>query len=233
MGPVMYRPQAPVPPNPSQSQAQPPSRFSNPAPAASSHSQSKAKQKASNKRRRSKVPSSEEEESSLASGDTESDSPHSDTQDSDFGGSGSAAHVKRQKAGKANAGSAAAAVSSGVVSKEEEEQFLKALTKFWQGQGSVGRKMLAKYQPFESIRLTSGMPPFSAFHFWAAVMALGGHSVVSSFFFLVFCASYSFGFFFFPLSSGDRTRMCKQKASSSFCQLSCFSRDGMRTYTAY
>ncbi len=187
MGPVMYRPQAPVmasfPPNPSQPQAQPPSRFSNPAPAASSHSQSRAKQKAPKNRRRSKVPSSEEEESSLASGDTDSDDPNSDAQDSDFGGSGSVAHIKRQKAGKASAGSAAAAVNSGAVSKEEEEQFLKALTKFWQGQGSMGRKMLAKYQPFESIRLTSGMPPFSAFHFWAAVMALGGHSVVSILFF--------------------------------------------------
>jgi len=186
MGPVMYRPQAPVmasfPPNPSQPQAQPPSRFANAAPAASSHSQSRAKQKAPKKRRRSKVPSSEEEESSLASGDTDSDNPNSDAQDSDFGGSGSVAHVKRQKAGKASAGSAAA-VNSGAVSKEEEEEFLKALTKFWQGQGSVGRKMLAKYQPFESIRLTSGMPPFSAHQFWAAVMALGGHSVVSFFFF--------------------------------------------------
>ncbi len=186
MGPVMYRPQAPVmasfPPNPSQPQAQPPSRFANAAPAASSHSQSRAKKKAPKKRRRSKVPSSEEEESSLASGDTDSDNPNSDAQDSDFGGSGSVAHVKRQKAGKASAGSAAA-VNSGAVSKEEEEEFLKALTKFWQGQGSVGRKMLAKYQPFESIRLTSGMPPFSAHQFWAAVMALGGHSVVSFFFF--------------------------------------------------
>ncbi len=190
MGPVMYRPQAPLmasfPPNPSQPQAQPPSRFSNPAPAASSHSQSRAKKRALKKWRRSKVPSSEEEESSLASGDTDSDS---EAQDSDFGGSGSVAHVKRQKAGKASAGSAAAAVNSGAVSKEEEEQFLKALTKFWQGQGSMGRKMLAKYQPFESIRLTSGMPPFSAYHFWAAVMALGGHSVVSIL--LFFSSSFS------------------------------------------
>ncbi|DBA80372.1 TPA: hypothetical protein ACH3X2_007315 [Trebouxia sp. C0005] len=180
MGPVMYRPHAPVmpsfPANPSQPQAQPPSRLSHPAPAASSHSQSRAKKRAPKKRRHSKIPSSEEEESSLASGETDTDDPNSDTQDSDFGGSGSVAHVKQQKAGKANAGSAAAA-TSGAVSKEEEEQFLKALTKFWQGQGSVGRKMLAKYQPFESIRLTSGMPPFSAYHFWAAVMALGGHSV--------------------------------------------------------
>ena len=114
---------------------------------------------------------------------------------------------------------------------------MKALTKFWQGQGSMGRKMLAKYQPFESIRLTSGMPPFSSYHFWAAVMALGGHSVVSfsfldllffvSFFFFFFpfffflpplliiivffvsSASSSFMLFFFSLSFCDRTHICK------------------------
>ncbi|DBA73519.1 TPA: hypothetical protein ACH3X1_011542 [Trebouxia sp. C0004] len=180
MGPVMYRPQAPVlasfPPNPSQPQAQPPVSFTNPAPAASGHSQSRAKKKAPKKRRCSKVHSSEEEESSLASGDTDSDNTNSDAQDSDFGGSGSVAHVKRQKAGKTSAGTAAA-VDSGAASKEEEGKLLTALTKFWQGQGSMGRKMLAKYQPFESIRLTSSMRPFSAYHFWAAVMALGGHSV--------------------------------------------------------
>ena len=128
------------------------------------------------KRRRSRAASSsEEEESSVASEDADSDEAHSDTQESGFS-SGSAGHRKRHRAErKKTTGSSAEAIG-----KQDEEDFMKALTKFWEGQGTTGRKMLAKYQPFESIRLASGMPPFSAYQFWAAVMALGGHNVVSS-----------------------------------------------------
>jgi len=180
VGPVMYRSQAPVmasfPPNLGQPALQIPART---APAASSQSHSRAKKRSPKKRRRSRAPSSsEEEESSLASEDVASDEANSDTQDSDFGALGSAAHHKRQKVGKAASGGAA--VNPEAVSKQDEEDFLRALTQFWAGQGSIGRKILAKYQPFESIRLASGMHPFSAHQFWVAVMALGGHSVVRS-----------------------------------------------------
>ena len=148
--------------------------------AASSQSQSRARKKAPRKRRRSKAKtssSSEGEESSLTSEDTASELADSDAQNSDFAGSGSAAQLRRGKAGKAS--SSGTAVSPAAHSTEDEEDFFRALTRFWQGQGSSGRKILAKYQPFESIRLASGMPPLSAFHFWSAVMALGGYTVVS------------------------------------------------------
>ena len=163
MGPVMYRPQMPVGP------AFPPvtSHMSGhfPAPSASvTQPKSKGKKVPPKKRRRSKADSSEEEESSSASTDSDSELADSDTQDSGFG-SASAAQARSHKAAKASAGSS-----------EEEEGFLRALTQFWQGQGTTGRKVLAKYQPFESIRLASGMPLFSTYDFWAAVMAIGGHS---------------------------------------------------------
>lgn len=67
----------------------------------------------------------------------------------------------------------------GVMSRQDEEEFYEALTKFWGRQGSGGKRILAKYQPFESMRLTSGMPTFGAHHYWAAVMAIGGHSMVT------------------------------------------------------
>ena len=65
------------------------------------------------------------------------------------------------------------------MSRQDEEEFYEALTKFWSSQGSGGKRILAKYQPFESMRLTSGMPTFGAHHFWTAVMAIGGHALVS------------------------------------------------------
>lgn len=65
------------------------------------------------------------------------------------------------------------------MSRQDEEEFYEALTKFWSSQGSSGKRILAKYQPFETMRLTSGMPTFGAHHFWAAVMAIGGHALVS------------------------------------------------------
>ena len=66
------------------------------------------------------------------------------------------------------------------MSRQDEEEFYEALTKFWGRQGGGGKRILAKYQPFESMRLTSGMPTFGAHHYWAAVMAIGGHSMVKS-----------------------------------------------------
>ena len=136
-------------------------------------SQVKSKKRAPKKRRRSKAASSSEEESSLASEDARSDSADSDTHDSDFG-AGSVTHKHHRHAKQQ------VAESDGMMSRQDEEEFYEALTKFWGSQGSSGKRILAKYQPFESMRLTSGMPTFGAHHFWAAVMAIGGHSVVST-----------------------------------------------------
>ena len=169
--PAGYLPQAPAmpsfPPNPSQAAST--------AAAVSSQSQSKSKNKAPKKRRRSKAASSSEEEASSPSEDSRSDSANSDTSQSALG-AGSVTHPIHHKHVKQKSADSEA----GVMSRQDEEEFYEALTKFWGSQGSGGKRMLAKYQPFESMRLTSGMPTFGAHHYWAAVMAIGGHTKVQS-----------------------------------------------------
>ena len=145
------------------------------AAAVSSQSQSKSKKKVSKKRRRSKAASSSEEEASSPSEDSRSDSANSDMSQSALG-AGSVTHPMRHKHAKQKSADSEA----GVMSRQDEEEFYEALTKFWSSQGSGGKRIMAKYQPFESMRLTSGMPTFGAHHYWAAVMAIGGYSMVKS-----------------------------------------------------
>ena len=175
MGPVMYRPPGALmassssfPPNLTQPTAPGPLRVGQPTAAARVRSHAKGRKLARQRRRSKSRISSEEEESSPSPDESDSDLAGSGMQDSD--GAVSAARLKRQRAGRA--------ASPGPVAKQDEEDFLGALTKFWEGQASAGRKVLAKYRPFESIRLSSGMRTFSAHQLWAAVMAIGGHSRV-------------------------------------------------------
>ena len=159
------------PPNPSQTAHQAPAAVA----AARSRSHSKSKNTASRKRRRSKAASASEESSS-PSEDSQSDSANSDTSQSALGAvsvTNPTCHkLTKQKSADSEAG---------VMSRQDEEEFYQALTKFWSKQGSGGKRILAKYQPFESMRLTSGMRTFGAHHYWAAVMAIGGHSTVNTF----------------------------------------------------
>ena len=172
--PAGYLPQAPAmpsfPPNPSEMAR----RASTTAAAVSCQLQPKSKKKAGKKRRRSKTASSSEEETSSPSEDSHSDSANSDTSQS-APHAVSVTHLTHKHAKQQSAVSEA-----GVMSRQDEEEFYEALTKFWGRQGGGGKRILAKYQPFESMRLTSGMPTFGAHHYWAAVMAIGGHSMVQS-----------------------------------------------------
>lgn len=173
--PAGYLPQAPAmpsfPPNPSEMAR----RASTTAAAVSCQLQPKSKKKAGKKRRRSKTASSSEEETSSPSEDSHSDSANSDTSQS-APHAVSVTHLTHHKHAKQQS----AVSEAGVMSRQDEEEFYEALTKFWGRQGGGGKRILAKYQPFESMRLTSGMPTFGAHHYWAAVMAIGGHSMVQS-----------------------------------------------------
>lgn len=160
------------PPNPSQPARRAPAT----AAAGSSQSHAKSKKKAPNKRRRSKAATSSDEEASSPSEDSNSDSTNSGTSES-APGAGSVTHPLRHKHAKKQR--SADSEVQGVMSRQDEEEFYEALTKFWGKQGSGGKRILAKYQPFESMRLTSGMPTFGAHHYWAAVMGIGGHNMVT------------------------------------------------------
>ena len=54
------------------------------------------------------------------------------------------------------------------------------LTRYWEGQGVAGQKLLKKHSRLDAVKLTSSIPLTNVFHFWQAVMAIGGHDAVSA-----------------------------------------------------
>ena len=61
------------------------------------------------------------------------------------------------------------------------------MPRYWEGQGEAGQQLLKKHSCFEAVKVSSMVPLVNAWHFWQAVMAIGGHDAVSPLTRLLLC----------------------------------------------